>query len=381
MDDLLQTAVRMKTHQIQAARPKYEASPKFKQASLFLERDLAIVRGLNAHDRLDAAGEMKARGNEHFEAGAHAEAARAYERAIACFHYFMPLKSSWRSDGFGDEDLCDVRFDGAGPEDTQRIHAFLVGCYLNLAQAHLAAKTNYADARHACDEALALDPRNAKALFRRARARTLPLSAGATDLQLALCDLRTAATVVPRDPAVRAELERLQRDVKIQRDKDRVAFAGFFDRAGDTPLYNATAEMAKHAPPRDDGALRSAVEHVARKYEAEGKVDEALRVREEWSNAEARAKGHVDWTQPSEAMVREARNNGVDLTDPKQVAYLQALEKQRQREDKPTASIAAPAVQVAPQQWRRRLAVGSSLAFIAVQLVQLASKVLGNLGR
>ena len=80
--------------------------------------------------------------------------------------------------------------------------------FLNIAACNLKSK-EFETAVAACDEALKLDPYNVKALYRRARGRSLPINSGVEDFRIALCDLKRVIELNPlHKPALR-EVKRL----------------------------------------------------------------------------------------------------------------------------------------------------------------------------
>lgn len=60
--------------------------------------------------------------------------------------------------------------------------------YLNIAACNIKTKV-FSEAVKACEEALRLDPCNVRALYRRARATSLPINAGVPDLRNSIKDL------------------------------------------------------------------------------------------------------------------------------------------------------------------------------------------------
>jgi tetratricopeptide (TPR) repeat protein len=106
---------------------------------------------------------------------------------------------------------------------------FKKACYLNIALVSLQQRA-YTPCIQACSRALQVDPDCAKALYRRAQARTAPASAGATEVELAVADLVKAAALAPDDTAVRKLLAQLRADCRRQRAADKRTFSGMFER-------------------------------------------------------------------------------------------------------------------------------------------------------
>lgn len=61
--------------------------------------------------------------------------------------------------------------------------------FLNIAACNIHIK-DFETAVEACNEALKLDPYNTKAIYRRARARALPINSGVEEFREALADLK-----------------------------------------------------------------------------------------------------------------------------------------------------------------------------------------------
>ena len=109
----------------------------------------------------------------------------------------------------------DERGDG---ETRAAVDEFLLSCYNNLAACYLGRAgtgtaelgstidADYKLCTQACAAALELFLGNSKALYRRARALTEPLSAGEGAVDEAIKDLTEAAQSTPDDKAVRPAL-------------------------------------------------------------------------------------------------------------------------------------------------------------------------------
>ena len=72
-------------------------------------------------------------------------------------------------------------------------------------------------------QVLSLEPKNAKALFRRGRALHL-----SRDLSSAKASLEAAKLLLPSDKAIASELASLLAKIKAQKDKEKAAFAKMF---------------------------------------------------------------------------------------------------------------------------------------------------------
>jgi len=208
-----------------------------------------------------------------------------------------------------------------------------------------------------------LDPRNVKALYRRAEARIRPSKATAYDHDLAIKDLARAQEADPQNQEIKKLLSRLRAERKAQRSKDAETFTGMFDRgqvyrredeenmdtvrgpvpkkdetdmsdiqqriegiSDDDPLEKrcADAELLR------DMYMRNGKEDEAR--ELNEKIEQAKQAIRQQRNPEPAPQQKVDWDAPTSEMIEDAKKYGLDLTDP---AILEEL-KRMEREGVPT---------------------------------------------
>lgn len=106
---------------------------------------------------------------------------------------------------------------------------------LNIAAAQL-HQEDYHGAISTCSEVLAEDKQNAKALFRRGRARHL-----LGQSEAALKDLVAARQAESQDAAIAKELAAVRKELKEEREASKKVFKAYFDKAkdkADEPLYD-----------------------------------------------------------------------------------------------------------------------------------------------
>lgn len=84
----------------------------------------------------------------------------------------------------------------------EKVQSFLDTCYTNIAVASTKAE-NFSLALDACNQVLQYNRFHVKALYLRSKALVVPKSAGATENDMALRDLRTALKVEPHNEALR----------------------------------------------------------------------------------------------------------------------------------------------------------------------------------
>ena len=184
--------------------------------------------------RLDGARKIKEAGNEHFRNKRYASAVEEYEAAVGAFRYAKQLDPDWKKKGIKDEtidliDDCDKEGDADGKAS---INEFLVACYNNLAACYLARastgqpepgytiENDYTLCVQASTFGIEISP-SGKALYRRARGLSEPMTANDGDVDKAILDLAEAARLDPEDKAVRTLLTRLRRGRREEKGGER----------------------------------------------------------------------------------------------------------------------------------------------------------------
>ena len=97
---------------------------------------------------------------------------------------------------------------GANEYEKTQIKKLKLNTFLNIAACNIKTK-DFETALQACNEALRLDPYNIKALYRRARAQSLPINSGVEEFRKALVDLKTVSELDSTNIPVQRELRRL----------------------------------------------------------------------------------------------------------------------------------------------------------------------------
>eukprot|EP01088_Endostelium_zonatum_P019709 TRINITY_DN694_c0_g1_i1.p1 TRINITY_DN694_c0_g1~~TRINITY_DN694_c0_g1_i1.p1 ORF type:complete len:209 (+),score=68.04 TRINITY_DN694_c0_g1_i1:31-627(+) len=174
-------------------------------------------------EKIAKAEEYKISGNKFFQAQQYPKALDSYHRARLYLKGF-PIKNA--QSGNSIQDMIHSA-SGAPPseEELKKIKELCVAVYSNMAACHL--KQNKGEkAIQDCNDVLDLDPKNAKALYRRGQAHMLN-----QDVDRASADLNKALELSPNDAAVKAELVKLKKMEREQIQKQKKAFAGMFDKA------------------------------------------------------------------------------------------------------------------------------------------------------
>eukprot|EP00933_Yihiella_yeosuensis_P084929 TRINITY_DN99675_c0_g1_i1.p1 TRINITY_DN99675_c0_g1~~TRINITY_DN99675_c0_g1_i1.p1 ORF type:complete len:532 (-),score=151.91 TRINITY_DN99675_c0_g1_i1:73-1596(-) len=359
--NMLQEAVKLKSAQMGAKRKTYETWPYFLQHTLFHgeKEDFKAWRQLPFDEKIVICERIKEEGNQLYAKGSWMDAVDKYEEAPTLIQYCYSTDPGWRKNqrGIDDDVLVLVEDKGETEEDFARREKLRLQCCLNLA----ACKQKLGkldEAIIACDVALQLDPNNVKALYRRAESRIRPTKATAYDHDLAIKDLTQAYKADPKNQSVEKLLFRLRADRKKQRSKDVKTFGGFFDRG---QIYNkAQAELeeamvkAKARPSaaslktaqddiqeridniKDDDPLEKRcqdAELLRDLYMRNGKEDEAQELNEQIKEAKQAVKSRsqpvkMDWDNPTDEMIADAKQHDLDLTDPMVIQELKRLEEE-----------------------------------------------------
>lgn len=367
--ELMQQAVKLKTHQAKPDRCRYDRRPKFVQNSMFSREDIVTARLLPFPERLQAALDYKARGNAFFQSNALLDAGLQYEYALAHFRFLVNRDPGWKKKGILDEDIDEFDYEPSLAERAP-LHDLYLAVYLNLARTNFKLKDT-ATALAACDCALDVDPQSDKALVLRAAIRVGPASAGATEQDLAIKDTQAALDAIktklagggtanePRDELERRRretarlLKRLREEQRLQREKDR-EWGGVFDRGelyreGDAPLKaELRSEDSSTSSTHDEQGVSEEIyrrledaERLVHVYTTQGKHREAEKLRREIDESRRKIQQHqrspakIDFRNPTPEMLSDAKTKGLDLTDERVVAMLERLQKEQEEKGAP----------------------------------------------
>eukprot|EP01017_Pseudomicrothorax_dubius_P026919 TRINITY_DN3046_c0_g1_i10.p1 TRINITY_DN3046_c0_g1~~TRINITY_DN3046_c0_g1_i10.p1 ORF type:complete len:532 (-),score=111.04 TRINITY_DN3046_c0_g1_i10:174-1769(-) len=229
-DQLLRQAVSIKSSESAAKRKIFDSLPLFIKCGLFYYEKYANVRKQAFLPRYNTCEMLKAEGNRLFSQAIYEKATRTYEQALSIFRYITSRKPNWKNEGICDDDLDQVAFVSPSQSENERVKAISLSLYLNLAASYLKI-SDYSNARASCDEALKIDKANTKALFRRARARTMPINSEEADYEAALKDLSKAAELDPKDEMIIHELKRTKAELDKYRQQKSSLCKGIFTKA------------------------------------------------------------------------------------------------------------------------------------------------------
>lgn len=194
------------------------------------EKDRAMM---TFEERLEAAERRRADGNAAFQAGAAGEALKKYRLALSYMNEDLLMQ------------LGEFHFQKA-MEVKRPVQLNIAACQLR--------QEDYDGAIVTCCEVLGEEPKNAKALFRRGRARH-----ALGQLDAARADLEAARAAAPGDAGIVRELAAVKSALKEERAAGSKLFKGYFEKNSER-LYeeeeDALADSAAAGPDADDGQER-----------------------------------------------------------------------------------------------------------------------------
>jgi tetratricopeptide (TPR) repeat protein len=323
---MMQQAVKMKGAKQAELRTDFDGWPKYYQNSMFAKDEVLEARAADFDTRLEKANELKEQANEKFRKWDYFNACMAYEVALSVFKFITNKNPNWRNQGIKDEDLISHDFKSEDPDEVRQANEFKVACYNNIAACQLKLK-DWPTVISATTDAVSIDDFNAKALYRRSRALTLPKSCGAVERDMAIKDLEKAHIADPDDSKIKAELHKWKAERSKQKKNDKATFTGMFGR-GEVYNPDEIVEEKKKQVVEDEKNEEAAakkqvddIEFLIQKYEMEGKHEEAKGVRLEMETAREKARKEalrkrMDFKNPTPEMIEEAKGKGIDLTDP-----------------------------------------------------------------
>jgi tetratricopeptide (TPR) repeat protein len=372
---MMQTAMKIKGHQMEQDRRRFETWPQFFQNSLWMQGPALELRLLPPAERLAGATSLKEAGNELFKLKKWGQAVDQYEQALGSFKWAKQLDPDWKKKGIKDETIEVVEEYGEG-ETREAVVPLLVSCYNNLAACYLGRarsgsvhepgctiEEDCALCIQACDAAIEAQPGCVKALYRRACARIEPVSSGASAVDDAIKDLAEATRHSPEDKAVRTLLAKLRQQRASQRKEAKATYSGLFGRGeiydersvrAQREREQAEAQRAKaaEAPRTAEDCEREAKEaeamvahlreggKLAEAAQLEAKIGEHRRQLERFREArDEPARGGrldpraIDFRNPSEEQLRDAKKHGIDLKDPMVLAELERLQAEADAEE------------------------------------------------
>ena len=187
--------------------------------------------------------QLKEQGNLAFKEG-------DYPAAIAAYHQIYMYVNGYSSSGGvggGLPGLTGQTTKQVTPEEMVQIRELKLAHYCNLAMCHMKHGPKYLKARDNCTKALAIDPDNVKALFRRGKCY-----AQLNELDEAKADFERVLQLQPENNDAKRELRSLRGAFEKLRKREQKKFAGMFDRINQdeemTEAEAAASEAASAVP-------------------------------------------------------------------------------------------------------------------------------------
>lgn len=394
--NMLQEAVKLKSAQMGEKRKRYEVWPFFVQHTLFHgeKDDFKAWRQMPFDEKLEVSERLKEEGNKLYGKGAYSDAVDKYEEAGSLVYYCYSTDPGWRKNNRGIDDDVLVLVDDAGSNEQEAAQQrrLRVTCAVNIAACKLQLQ-KYDEVIVACNYALELDPKNVKALYRRAEARVRPTRSTGYDRDLAIKDLAKAHSIEPENAVVRKLLKEEREQRKVQSEKDKGTFGNMFDRGQiyDTvsmgtgspgasattfaPVASDTAKSSSAQGGDEEDTLekRTADAELLRDlYMRNGKEEEAKELNEKIQVAKKALRQRdkpprLDWENPTQEMIEDARKHDLDLTDPVVVRELMRMQREGLDSQPPTfeedsSEHQADAVSEAVIPWSRYVVLLASMA-------------------
>lgn len=338
---MMDRAVKLKQLQTKDERLQYDSYPSFYANTIFPHENVLAARSLSTfNEQLNAAEQMKEEGNAASREGCLQDALNKYEMALSVFRYLQNTNPHWKSDGIiRDDNIVEIEHECKDDQERQQLNKFLVNCYNNIAIVSSKMK-DYSLAVKASDFAIAIDECNDKAYYLRAKARLAPKSSGGVEQELAKADLLLILKHNPKNADGKRLLEKLNNQIKMQKLKDKSTFKGLFDRG---EIYNE-CELAqeKKATKTDEQQSKERDiilgRQLAQLYEEKGmdtekeRLESSIKYEMNIMEKEQKAKmDTMDFRNPSEDMIRDAKAMGVDLKDPQTIVMLEGMKKDKSK--------------------------------------------------
>jgi len=355
-ENLMRCAANIRTAELAQRRKKFEAYPKFIKAGLYLYNKLENVRSQGFYPKMFAFEILKNEGTEEFTNGNYEDSVRRYEEALCIYRYFKSTNVKWQQEGIDDNNLEEVQETGGNKEEEAFIKSAKLMCYLNIAACNLKMK-EYQTSVEACNEALILDPNNVKALYRRARAKVLPINANHEAYQQAIDDLNKGIQIDPQNSAIKKELKRLESEIKLISKREKETYIKMFKDSssnkgedwkeqkdqeganGEKQKFSFEIADSKKTYPEIEeinNYIKKGDEMI-NMYMKTGRLREANVMRERLVEVK-KSKDHLemvmnlDFSKPTPKMREMAEKLGVDLKDPSLISEFKKLQENNLQE-------------------------------------------------
>ena len=214
---------------------------------------------------MDFARECKKVGNDFYKESNYDGAINQYERCLSLFDWVEPTDPDWKNKGIQDKLLEQKHYPpddhDLSLDDVEEIEELKLTCLLNLSMCYWRT-SDWSNCIRASTRVLEIDPRNTKALYRRAQARIIPAYCGTTENMLALEDLKKAVSIKPDDTLLTTAYAELKISLSEQKKKDKKTFNNLFERSAATtgdgdPTDPTAPSIPGVTPPSSGGPVSS----------------------------------------------------------------------------------------------------------------------------
>lgn len=330
-DRLMRDAVAIKSAQLAQYRRKFDQWPQFHQAGLYYCDSFKALHNASHSEILPIYSSKKQEGTTLFQEKNYQSAIHKYEEVLTIFRWVENRNEKWRNSGIEDDDLT-INY----AEKTKENIEMMIALYLNLAICNLKLE-NWKEAVAACDEVLQLDPNNVKGLYRKALGLTLPPGSDLDHYREAIILLSQALKVDPANAEVREKWKEFKIFLKDQKKKSKETFGSFFKKSA----YSDAKPAKNEGAAREYEELIEKGENMVKDLKAKGQKREAKKLQKnvklmkdyKTKAVEDAKKKALDFEHPTEDMIKNAKEFGIDLNDPYVQAELKKLKEGKKLSD------------------------------------------------
>lgn len=330
-DRLMRDAVAIKSAQLAQYRRKFDQWPQFHQAGLYYCDSFKALHNAPHSEILPIYSSKKQEGTTLFQEKNYQSAIHKYEEVLTIFRWVENRNEKWRNSGIEDDDLT-INY----AEKTKENIEMMIALYLNLAICNLKLE-NWKEAVAACDEVLQLDPNNVKGLYRKALGLTLPPGSDLDHYREAIILLSQALKVDPANAEVREKWKEFKIFLKDQKKKSKETFGSFFKKSA----YSDAKPAKNEGAAREYEELIEKGENMVKDLKAKGQKREAKKLQKnvklmkdyKTKAVEDAKKKALDFEHPTEDMIKNAKEFGIDLNDPYVQAELKKLKEGKKLSD------------------------------------------------
>lgn len=289
----------------------FENQPSFVKAGYVYYECYMNTRRQSFYMRYIVSEILKNNGNNYYKSNDYLKASEEYEKSLSIFRYIRKKINPFQKQ----EELEHIEDHGENSFEKEKIINLKLGLYLNLSLCYLIMGRLF-NALRASQEALKLDPYNAKALYRSAKAKIMNKDSSFHELTSSKKELEFALHQQPNDQLIKQELSKLNEELMKYNSHESMGM-GASIKKNTLPYFNQT-EQKKEFPLQNTNEfkdlekfLNTKGQDIIKVYEAIGKYKEAEEFKKEIKTAlEAKNQiekiGMINFDQPNEYMMELA---------------------------------------------------------------------------